>query len=197
MSLLHSNERRRILLAVGLVAAASLITFLVFFFQSRDLQREEEPPSAAVADPEVLEAADQEDNQIELTLYLYRPSSVPQGRLVSIRREVARLEDPHLKARQIIGEVLRGSGQGPNVFPAEARLRQVYLLADGTAVVDLSQETALGLPGGAVSEYGALRSLTRSLRANLEEVKRVKFLVGGQDAPTFAGHVSISRPFSE
>ncbi|HSR51175.1 MAG TPA: GerMN domain-containing protein [Acidobacteriota bacterium] len=195
MSLIESNEYRRILLAVVLVAAATLFAFLVFFLQSRDVQRAEEVPPAAAADPEVLEAADEED-QVELTLYFYVPGTSSPGRLAPLKRNLARLEDPHLMARQIVGEVLRGPDQGLNVFSEQARLRQIYLLSEGTAVVDLSQDTARGLPGGAACEYGALRSLTRSLTDNLEAVDRVKFLVGGQDAPTFAGHVSIRLPFS-
>ncbi|MEE8583553.1 MAG: GerMN domain-containing protein, partial [Acidobacteriota bacterium] len=104
-------------------------------------------------------------------------------------------DDPLVMARQIIGEVLRGPSDQLNVFGPSSRLRQLYLLEDGTAVVDLSAETAQRLSGSALAEYWALRSLSRSLTANIEAVQRVKFLVEGQDRPTFAGHVSIREPF--
>jgi hypothetical protein len=41
----------------------------------------------------------------------------------------------------------------------------------------------------------AIRSITQSLRINLPQVKRVKFLIEGQERPTFGGHVSIREPF--
>jgi hypothetical protein len=41
----------------------------------------------------------------------------------------------------------------------------------------------------------AILSITRSLRANIPEITQIRFLIGGQQTDTFAGHVSIQQPF--
>jgi hypothetical protein len=38
-------------------------------------------------------------------------------------------------------------------------------------------------------------SIVDTLVLNLEQVRQVKFLIGGQEAATLAGHVDLSRPF--
>ena len=81
------------------------------------------------------------------------------------------------------------------IFSEAAKLRQVYLLEDGTALVDLSQEVIYPLIGGVAAELSALYSITRSLTENLEEIKRIRFLIEGQERATLAGHVSIREPF--
>ena len=111
-------------------------------------------------------------------------------------RSIFRTDDIILTARQIIHEVLKGPSDGEfQIFAPEARLRQVFLLEDGTALVDLSRQVVHPLLGGIAVELSALYSVTRSLRENIESISRVRFLVEGQERPTLAGHVSIREPF--
>ena len=84
---------------------------------------------------------------------------------------------------------------GVPIFSDQASLRQVYLLENGTAVVDFSREATQLLVGGVLAELSALHSIIRSLTENVMEIKRVKFLVEGRESPTFAGHISIQQPF--
>ena len=76
-----------------------------------------------------------------------------------------------------------------------AGVEQVFLLEDGTAIVDLARQTAGQLRGSVACELGLLRSIARSLTTNLEEVEGVRFILGGQEAKTLAGHVSLSTVF--
>lgn len=116
--------------------------------------------------------------------------------LISETRSIFRTEDTILTARQIIHEVMKGPAEEDlRIFSERARLRQVYLLEDGTALVDLSREILHPLMHGIAVELSALYSITRSLTENIDEIKRIRFLVEGEERPTLAGHVSIRDLF--
>ena len=115
---------------------------------------------------------------------------------ISETRSIFRTDDITLSARQIIHEVMKGPSQEElQIFAPEARLRQVFLLEDGIALVDLSRQIVHPLLGGVAVELSALYSITRSLMENIEEIGQARFLVEGQERPTLAGHVSIREPF--
>ena len=111
-------------------------------------------------------------------------------------RSIFRTNDIILTARQIIHEVMKGPSEEEfQIFSPEARLRQVFLIEDGTALVDLSRQIVHPLLGGVAVELSALYSITHSLKKNIEEIHSVRFLVEGLERPTLAGHVSIREPF--
>lgn len=195
MNLRLTTEVRQVVIAAVLVAVAGIVAFLVFWTESSRQEEISQEQQAAEIDAEVLEAKTVGE-QVELELFFCDADSQSSERLQTLQRTLFRTDDPLILARQILSQVLAGPGEGkPNVFPPQSRTRQVYLLDDGTAVVDLSRETADGLAGSALEEYCALRSISRSLTHNVPSIKRVKFLVEGKDRATFAGHVSLREPF--
>ena len=115
---------------------------------------------------------------------------------ISENRSIFRTDDIVLTARQIIHEVMKGpSTEELQIFAPEARLRQIFILEDGTAMVDLSRHAIHPLLGGVAVELAALYSITHSLKKTIGEICRVIFLVNGQEQPTLNGHVSIRKPF--
>jgi len=139
--------------------------------------------------------------EMEVTLFFYRPGAAP-GSSDFLRRQsgrIHRFDDPVLVAKQVLLELFKGPVSAPSdeplANPGSARLRQLYLLDDGTAVVDLSQDSVRGLPEGIVSELAFIQSVTRSLRENVSQIERVRFLVEGRQVATLAGHVSLREPF--
>ena len=130
---------------------------------------------------------------LNVKLQLYNSGRVnPQGDFLYVQeRSIFETDDNVLKARQIVNEVLKSRP----LFGEKTTLRQIYLLDDGTAIVDLSDQAAKEMTGGITSEMAAILSITRSLRANIQEIKQVRFLIGGQQTETFAGHVCIQQPF--
>lgn len=115
---------------------------------------------------------------------------------ISENRSIFRTDDIVLTARQIVHEVMKGpSTEELQIFAPEARLRQIFILEDGTAMVDLSRHAIHPLLGGVAVELAALYSITHSLKKTIEEISRVIFLVNGQEQPTLNGHVSIRKPF--
>ncbi len=197
------KERRRILFAVGLVLLALAVSY---FWLSSERQRQLAVQEAG-SEPLNVESSvleDQKKGEIEVTLYVYNPGTVSpeDGFLRKTSRTIYRTDNEVLKARQIVNELLKGMGgekpDSTNVTGSNVdrnRLRNLYLLRDGTAVVDLSAETIREGLGGITSELALIQSVTRSLRANVPSVKQVQFLVDGKPTETLAGHISITEPF--
>ena len=124
-------------------------------------------------------------------------ATVPgEGFLVSEERTVLQTGEPVFNARQIVDELIQGpEEEGAPIFRQDATIRQIFVLEDRTAVVDISRKTAESLAGGIRMELCAIHSITRSLVENLEEIDQVRFLVGGKQELTLSGHVSIGEPF--
>ncbi len=106
--------------------------------------------------------------------------------------EMPLAKEPAREAKQIVAALIVGPADPAlRTLPAETLVHEVFLLPDGTAVVDLSQGFANGTPSGIETEQVAVDSIVRSLSANLPEIRRVKILVEGQEAETVAGHVDL------
>jgi hypothetical protein len=75
--------------------------------------------------------------------------------------------------------------------PAGLVLNEFFFTPQGMAVVDLS--TAQVVPGsfGFFEETLFIRCLIETLSQNFFEIKQVKVLVDGQEAPTLGGHYAL------
>ena len=192
------KEHQTILIALGLVFLVIIIAYSLYTVerQHQEALREAEQNRLDV-EASALEA--QSSGQLSVQLYFYQPGVMAPypDLLISEKRSIFLTDDIILNARQIVHEVIKGPTvlEGLQIFSEAAKLRQVYLLEDGTALVDLSQEVIYPLIGGVAAELSALYSITRSLTENIEEIKRIRFLIEGQERATLAGHVSIREPF--
>ncbi len=187
-----THKNRNILLGLSLVFVTALAA-LLFYRLERDHQ---------LAIAEISEKSPTMEDQAEtlvqptpVSIFAYVPDPADPGafKLEKSEEDLSTGEDILVRAQMVVAAVIR---RFPGALPPQARARQVYLLPDGTAVVDVSRETAEQLQGGVTSEMGLLTSITRSLMENFEGVRRVQFLVEGEKRPTFSGHVSISQPMS-
>ena len=127
---------------------------------------------------------------------LYFPSN-PEGKLREETRTLALSADPADRIRQIVLALVEGPKQGENpALPPSADVRAVFLTEDGTAYLDLASSAFADFNPGIESETLAVYSVVDSLAANLPDVKRVKFLVQGQEAETLDGHADLTAPFT-
>ena len=197
------KDKRMIWLAVGLVLVAIVLSY---FWLRSERERQLAVQEVGTETLDVESAVLEEDGGEELAvkLYVYNPGAVSPGEgfLRRVDGTIYQTDDDVLKARQIVNLLLKGIGRqkpGPETstrsYLDRTRLRDLYILKDGTAVVDLSSETISGMAGGITSELALIRSVTRSLRVNVVPVKQVRFLVDGKERETLAGHVSITHPF--
>lgn len=102
--------------------------------------------------------------------------------------------EPSLRAKQLLQAWLAANQESPHsLIPADARLREVFLLPDGTAYVDFSTEFSTHAISGVASEMLVVSALVDTLAGNLTSIQKVKILINGQEAETLAGHVDLDR----
>ncbi len=121
--------------------------------------------------------------------YLAAPGTMT---LAARETEMPLAKEPEREAKQIVAALIVGLPEPAlRTLPAETLVHEVFLLADGTAVVDLSQGFAVSMRSGIETEQLAVDSILRSLSANLPQIRRVRILIDGQEAETVAGHVDL------
>jgi len=80
-----------------------------------------------------------------------------------------------------------------SLWPLSLPVRSVYLRKNGLLILDFEKSVQYN-QSSAFTELLAVRSIIRTLTSNFNDVQQVKFLVGGQEVETLAGHVDIFRP---
>jgi hypothetical protein len=119
------------------------------------------------------------------------------GRFLSAaRRALDQPADTAAAARRLVEALIQGPAQaGTRTLPSDAGLRTLFVTVEGVAYVDFNADAFDHHPGGIETELLSIYSIVNTLVLNLDEIRLVKFLVGGQEAATLAGHVDLSRPF--
>lgn len=112
--------------------------------------------------------------------------------------EVRRMAAEHSSPGEVVAELLKGPSPGlllVNPFPPGTRLRGWSLQADGTLVVDFSQEIVTRHWGGTAGEMATVYSLVNTL-TRLSGVRAVLIEVEGQPVDTLAGHLDLRYPLT-
>lgn len=119
-----------------------------------------------------------------------------QGRyLTAEQRIVEQPADDVAFGRHILAVLLEGPKQGTSrTLPPDADLRAFYISSEGTAYVDFKAGSFDNHPGGVDTELLSIYSIVNTLVLNVEKIRSVKLLIGGQEAATLAGHVDLSHP---
>lgn len=104
--------------------------------------------------------------------------------------------------REQIKQVIQNMGEKPSrktaatLWPMPLEVRSLYLRSNGLLILDFEKRVAYNQTTGTYEELRAVRSIVKTLTHNFKEIKSIKFLVGGQETETLAGHIDISRPLS-
>lgn len=128
---------------------------------------------------------------------LFWSSGAGDGSLMPVNVDLRLSVDPVLRSKQVLNTLLAGPVDAElRTLPPDAVLLAFYLLPDGTAVADFSEALATATPSGIESEEMAVDSITKTLEANVPQVRWLKILVHGQEVDTLAGHLDLTRTFS-
>lgn len=99
------------------------------------------------------------------------------------------------KIAKLIELLSRGpAGKAGAVLPRGAKLRRVYMGADGLAIIDFEPMGEEWRSFGTAYELLSVFAVVHTIVENVEGVNSVRILVGGKEQETFAGRVSISEP---
>jgi len=109
--------------------------------------------------------------------------------------QIALPQDHSQRAREIL-HALIGRYQtkdSPHPLPGGADVKDVYIVNDKTAVIDVNSLFADAHRSGILVEELTVTSMIQTLAANLPGITRVKFLVEGSERETLAGHADLSN----
>jgi len=125
-------------------------------------------------------------------LYVANDNDGSVGRTqVSVPMPVERSERARAALRTLLLLYLKPDSTHP--IGKDSDVRQVFLMDDGTAIVDTNSAFADAHPSGVLAEDLTVASLVLTLNANDSGITRVKILVNGQERETLAGHADLKR----
>jgi hypothetical protein len=176
---------RALTISTGLLLAA-VVAMGVYLHILRRNERERaqnvpdsRPISAPVAGP-----------ASRVTFYLaYDDPGVVRAQEASI----ALPTDPAQRGREILHALLGEYVKRPSSheLPADADVKDVFLVNGNTAVVDTTPAFAEGHRSGVFVETLTIASLVKTMTTNLPGVTRVRILVDGKERETLAGHADL------
>jgi hypothetical protein len=127
---------------------------------------------------------------------LFWSSGAGDGSLMPVTVEMPLSKDPTLRAKQVLNTLLAGPVSPElRTLPPDAVLLALYMLPDGTAIADFSEALATATPSGIESEQMAVDSISKTLEANVPQVRWLKILIHGQEVETLAGHLDLTGTF--
>lgn len=146
-------------------------------------------------EPDQIDVEAQDDPLRTTTVEIYFPSNSGEG-LIGEFREIFDTATPGDRAKQIISDLISGptSDQALRAISPGTRLRQAYVLENGVAYLDFSQELADGLGGGSMNELLTVYAIVDSVALGVQEIKRVAILINGRPIETMNGHLDLRGP---
>ena len=188
-------SRRALILSIVVAVVLGVGVYYLLTLR-RHLSPANAQSAAQTARTRLSEAALQPAEGQNQTITLYFPSYA-DGKLIAEGRSLKLATEDVQRIKQVLLALIEGSHEGHGTaLPPSATIRAVFLSPDGTAVIDLSQEALADFTPGIESEDLAIYSIVDSLAANIPSVKRVKFLVQGQEAQTLDGHIDLTGYFA-
>jgi spore germination protein GerM len=182
----------------GILLAAVIAAALYFPALKRQVNKAKDitEKTAEQARRELMPATPAATGEPRVKAKMYWGSKDNDGTLVPVSVELPLSNDPTLRAKEILNTLLAGPVDAEaRTLPPDAALLAFYILPDGTAVADFSEALATSIPSGIQSEQLAVDSITRTLEANVPQVRRLKILIHGQEVETLAGHLDLTQTF--
>lgn len=188
--------RRAVILSIIVAAVLGAGVYYLLVLRRHLAPSNANPPGAEqAARTRLSEAALQPAGGASQSLTLYFPD-LARGKLVAESRSLKLAPENVQRIKQVLLALIEGSHQGHSrALSPSTTLRAVFLSPDGTAVIDLSQEALADFTPGIESEDLAVYSIVDSLAANIPAVKRVKFLIQGNEAQTLDGNIDLTGYF--
>ncbi len=179
---------RRVLL---MFAALALVAIALGFY-ALHLKRKVARDEQAAAEQQVPIVPPGNGPPEPVTLYIANDSD---GRLrktqISVALPAERSERDRAVLRSLFQQYLKTAS--PHPIGPSSDVRSVYIMNDGSAVVDTNSAFSDSHPSGVLAEELTVASLVVTLNANDDKIARVKILVNGQERDTLAGHADLRR----
>ncbi len=192
-----TNPRWRAYL-IGMLAIAVFVAALYVPVLRRRLHQAKEVPAVSEeqARRELTQPSATNPNGPVTKARLYWSAGARDGSLMPVNVDLPLAMDPAARAKQVLNTLLAGPIDAElRTLPPDAVLLAFYMLPDGTAIADFSEAMATSTPSGIQREQMAVDSISKTLEANVPQVKWLKILIHGQEVDTLAGHLDLTRTF--
>jgi hypothetical protein len=191
------TPRWRIYLIVMLGIAVIIAAIYFPILKKRLRQSVQAPPqSEEQARRELTQPTAANANSPVTKAKLFWSSGAGDGSLMAVSIELPLSREPTQRAKQVLNTLLAGPVDAElRTLPPDAVLLAFYMLPDGTAVADFSEAMATATPSGIESEQMAVDSISKTLEANVPQVRWLKILIHGQEVDALAGHLDLTRTF--
>ncbi len=183
---------------IGMLVLAVIVAAAYFPILKRRLRQsaQVQQQSEEQARRELTQASVASSGEPLIRAKLFWSSGAEDGSLMPVGVDLPLSKDPVLRAKQVLNTLLAGPVDADlRTLPPDAVLLAFYLLPDGTGIADFSEALATATPSGIESEQMAVDSITKTLEANVPQVRWLKILVHGQEVDTLAGHLDLTRTF--
>lgn len=98
--------------------------------------------------------------------------------------------------RKFLDLLFKSQGDYISPIPEGVELRTIYLIErKSMLVLDFTEELVHEFPSGTSSELEFIYFFVNNICYNFTEIKKVKFLIGGNEYRTLSGHIDIEHPF--
>lgn len=98
--------------------------------------------------------------------------------------------------REFIDELVKGREGYDVPLPPGVTVRSIFMMPeDGLLVIDFDRSLISGFPSGTASELEFIYFFVDNLCFNFQEIKKVKFLISGNEYQVITGHIDIQQPF--
>ena len=187
----------RWLIVIGLVLAVLAAAIYFPILKSRvKRQAKVQQQSEEQARRELVQSLVKNTNEPLVKAKLFWASEADESDLAPTTVDLPLSNDPALRSKQVLDTLLAGPVDSElRTLPPDAVLLAFYILPDGTAIADFSEALATSIPSGVQSEQLAVDSITKTLEANVPQVRRLRILIHGQQVETLAGHLDLTGTF--
>ncbi len=98
--------------------------------------------------------------------------------------------------KRFISLLLAGDNGRITPVPGGVQLRSLYFLGGKEMLVlDFNEQLGTDFPGGTTAELEFIYFMVDNLCYNFREIKKVQFLIGGNESKSLAGHIDLEKPF--
>lgn len=98
--------------------------------------------------------------------------------------------------RKFLDLLIKGDENYISPIPEGVRLRSLYYIEDeNLLVLDFNEELVIRFPTGTNTELEFIYFFVDNFCYNFKEIKKVMFLVDGNNVKTLSGHIDMESPF--
>lgn len=176
-----------------MVLAISVGAFIIILLLTLLLLRKKAPGYEPQLRNRVVDRGTDIAEFIKVKLFFFSETSVY---LQPIYREIEVPVAREELYKKFISLLLAGDSGHITPVPGGVQLRSLYFLGTKEMLVlDFNDQLSADFPGGTTAELEFIYFMVDNLCYNFREIKKVKFLIGGNESKSLAGHIDLEKPF--